>query len=299
MAFTTDSAFNRATTNVLLPKEVSSEIWSKTIESSAVMQLSNRIDLPGAGIEFQTITGDPEADWVNEMDEKPVGKAEFGSKAMKGYTMALIMPFSNQFRRDLGRLYDEIVARAPQALGTKLDQTVFGGGTAPGELFDTMADIDEVVVDPTNLWESLVTADALIAEGDGLLNGWAIAPQFKSQLLTATDNVGRPLFINSFTADNNVPAVMGHPTYVKKGVYLAGGANEGGDQLGFAGDWSNALFGVVEDISTSITDQATINIDGTQVNLWQRNMFAMRFEFEVGFRIKYPEQFVKLVSANN
>lgn len=296
MAFDKNSAFNRETSGILLPKEVSNEIWAKTIESSAVMQLARRIELPGAGVEFQTITGDPEANWVNEMDEKPIGKAEFGTKAMKGYTMAVILPFSNQFRRDKARLYDEMISRAPQALGTKLDQTVFGGGTAPGELFDTMADVDEVVLDPSKVWESLVAADALISEGDGILNGWAISPQMKSTLLTATDNVGRPLFITSMNADNSVPALMGHPTHVKKGVYLTGGGDDGGDQVGFAGDWTNALYGVVEDITTSITDQATINIDGTQVNLWQRNMFAVRFEFEVGFRLKYPEHFVKFVT---
>ena len=42
---------NRETTGVVLPVEVSSEIWTKTIEESAVMQLSRRIELPGAGMD--------------------------------------------------------------------------------------------------------------------------------------------------------------------------------------------------------------------------------------------------------
>lgn len=298
-------AMNRNTTGVVLPTEVSSEIWKKTIEESAVMQLSRRIDLPGAGMEFPMITGEPEANWVNETDKKPISNHSTGSKKMKGYTMAVIVPFSNQFRRDAARLYDEMVASAPKSLGTKLDKTVFGGDTKPGELFDTMADVASVDIE-SDTWKGLVTADAMVSAGDGILNGWAIAPQAKTMLLTATDTQKRPLFINSMTSDNSVPALMGQPTHVKKGVYIAGKAAipASGDkaavpavpaQLGFAGDWSSALYGVVEDIKTSIAEQATITIDGEPVNLWEQNMFAVRFEFEVGFRMKYPEHFVKLV----
>lgn len=205
-------AITRETTNVLLPKEVSSEIWAKTIESSAVMQLSRRIELPGAGVEFQMITGEPEANWVAETEQKPVSNHTLDSKAMKGYTMAVIIPFSNQFKRDKARLYDEMVARAPMALGTKLDKTVFGGDTKPGELFDTLADVTAVDVE-SDTWAGLVTADATIAAGDGILNGWAIAPKAKSMLLTAKDSIGRPLFIDSMTNTNSVPALMGQPTH--------------------------------------------------------------------------------------
>lgn len=66
------SAMNRGTTGVVLPNEVSSEIWKKTVEESAVMQLARRIELPGAGLEFPMITGEPTANWVNETEAKPV-----------------------------------------------------------------------------------------------------------------------------------------------------------------------------------------------------------------------------------
>lgn len=281
---------NRKTSNVVLPAEVSTEIWQKTVESSAVMQLAQRVTLPGAGMEWQMITGQPEAGWVGEGAVKPKSQHTLGSKNMKGYTMAVIIPFSNQFRRDKSALYDAMIASAPSALGTKLDQTVFGGGEAPGELFDTMKDIAAVDVE-TNAWDGLVAADATISAGDGVLNGWAISPQLKSTLLKEKDGNGRPLFINSITGENSVPQILSAPTYVKKGVYLPGTPN----QLGIAGDWTSALYGVVEDISFAISDQATLQIGEETVNLWERNMFAVRFEFEVGFRMKYPEHFVKLV----
>ena len=54
--------------------------------------------------------------------------------------------------------------------------------------------------------------------------------------------------------------------------------------IGYAGDWTQAKYGIVEDVQISISDQATLTIDDEQVNLWERNMFAVRAEIEFGFR---------------
>lgn len=45
-----------------------------------------------------------------------------------------------------------------------------------------------------------------------------------------------------------------------------------------------AVWGTVEGMEISFSDQATL-VDGTTtINLWQQNMFAVRAEIEVGFR---------------
>ena len=280
---------SRETTGVALPFQLSTEIWSKAQEASAVMQLARRVTLPGAGLEFQTITGDPSASWVDETGIKPNDKHTFGSKKMKGYTLALIEPFSNQFKRDKAALYNEVINRMPGILAKKLDETVFAvnGATAPGENFDTLTDASSISVGTGSIWDALVTADATIAANDGILNGWAIAPAGKSALLTAKDTTGRPLFIDSMTSENNVASIMGHPAYVRKGIADT-------DVLGFAGDWTSDVYGVVEDIQLDIADQATLTSGSTTINLFERNMFAVRFEMEVGFVLKDAKHFVKL-----
>lgn len=286
---------NTGTTGVLLPPEVSSEIWSKTQEASAVMRLAQRVTLPGVGQEFQTITGDVEPNWVSETALKPISKPTFGKRSWKGYKMAVVLPFSNEFRRDADRLYQEIIGRVPNTFGKKFDETVMGVSEKPGELFDTFADTQSVDIE-TDPWAGLVEADAMVSDADGILDGWALAPKAKSVLLNAKDNMGRPLFINSMTADNTVGALMGSPTYFSKGVYVAEDTNPA--QLGIAGDWTAARYGVVDDINMKLSDQAVLHTDGGEIYLWQQNMFAVLFEFTVGFMIQWPEQFVKLTGAN-
>ena len=122
------------TTSISLPGAVSSEIWQKTQEGSAVMRLARKIELPGLGVTIPVITGDPEAGWVGETEKKPVKRGTLATKQMTPYTLAVIVPFSNQFKRDLPNLYDALIQRLPLALGKKFDQTVFGGNCAEFQL---------------------------------------------------------------------------------------------------------------------------------------------------------------------
>lgn len=290
---------SRSTTGIVLTPAQSQEIWSSAEYESAVLQLATRVDLPGAGVSVDIITGDPVANWVGETNIKPLSRPTFGSKLMTPYTAAVIVPFSNQFKRDKAALYNEIVRKLPQALALKLDQTVFGGAATPGSNFDTLAAAATVGI-AGNTWKGLVAADQAIATGGGSLNGWALSPQARGLLLGATDTQNRPLFINNLQTDGVVPALMGHPVYTSKGVFLAdyNGVTAGTDnQLGFAGDWSSAHVGVVENITLSISEQASVTDGGTVLNLWERNMFAVRAEFEVGFRIRDIAHFARLSNA--
>ena len=286
---------NRSTSGITLTPEQTSEIWSAAEYASAVMQLAQKVDLPGSGVSVPIITGEPEAEWVSETDEKPVSRPTFADKLMTPYTAAVIVPFSNQFRRDKAALYNEIVSKLPQALARKFDATVFGAASgAPGSNFDTLGGAASVGI-AGDTYAGLVAADQAVAAGGGILNGWALSPQARGLLLGAVDADGRPLFTGS-AADGSVPRLLGAPTAVTKGVY-APGAGEGAARLGFAGDWTSAHYGVVEDIQLDISDQATINDGGTQLNLWQRNMFAVRVEFEVGFRVRDLAHFAQLTNA--
>ena len=269
-------------TTIALPGQVSSEIWQKTQESSAVMGLARRIALPGLGVTIPVITGDPEAAWVGETDKKPVKRGTLATKQMTPYTLAVIVPFSNQFRRDLPGLYDALVQRLPNALGKKFDQTVFGGVTAPGSNFDTLKACTAQEIG-TDAYKGLVAADADVAAHDGILSGWVLSPQGKAVLLNAVDGNKRPLFINS-VAEGAVPMILGARAGYSKGAYIADSTSAKKNVVGFGGDWTQAVYGTVEGVQITISDQAILEDGSTTINLFQQNMFAVRAEIEVGFR---------------
>jgi HK97 family phage major capsid protein len=266
-------------TNITLPVDVAQEIMQKTQEGSAIMQLANQIVLPGRGAAINVITSDPEASWVSETAAKPVSNPGVTTKVMRAYKLAVIVPFSNEFKRDVASLYDALVARLPKALALKFDATVFGKGDKPGDDFDNFANVTKQSL-ASDAYGGLVAADTDIAIHGGVTNGYAISPQMKGVLLSALDKNDRPLFINS-VAEGAIPQILGNPTYLTKAAFISGSPSV----VGIVGDWTQAMYGTVEGVQISISDQATLDIDAEhKINLFQQNMFAVRAEIEVGFR---------------
>lgn len=276
----TGQATNR--TNIDLPVDVSNEILQKTQESSAVMQLARKITLPGRGAAINVITGDPVATWVGETAAKPVSNPGLETKVMRGYKLAVIVPFSDEFRRDVPSLYNALVQRLPGALGAKFDATVFGNGDKPGSDFDNFATVTAQSL-ASDVYQGLVAADTDVALHGGIANGYVISPQMKGLLLGATDDNKRPLFVNN-VAEGAVPVILGARTETRKAAFIAGSPNK----VGFVGDWTQAMYGIVEGIKVDISTEATLTYtDGGEtktINLFQQNMFAVRAEMEIGFR---------------
>lgn len=290
---TTNLDVRRGTSGVVLPETVLSTVLQNVQENSFIMQASQNLTIPGTGVKMNVITGDPEPAWVDETNEKAVSTPTFSNKVMTPYKMAVIVPFSNEFRRDANTLYSAVVERVPLALAKKYDQTVFFG-EAPGANFDTLASVDAVDIQ-ADTYDTLVSAVTDITVNYGTPNAFVFAPQASNILLGTKDAQERPLFIQNVNTTGSVGQILGIPAYYRHAAYKAG--SSAANTMGFLGDWSNAYVGMVQNVTVEFSDQATIN-DGTNtINLWQRNMFALRCEMEVGFIVKDANHYVRLTDT--
>lgn len=298
MAITgTGTPINRS--NIQLPNEVSAEILQKTQEASIVMRLARQIPLPGNGVQIPVIASDPAAEWVTETGAKPVSTPTLDKKIMQAHKLAVIVPFSNEFRRDASALYNALIARLPAVLAEKFDQTVFFGPSS-GTLanFDNLSAVTGYDLGATgaSTYAGLVAADGAISAQGGVMNGIALAPQGKSALLGAVDGENRPLF-NTVT-ENGITRVLGAPVQISKAAYKAGTTSPAvADVVGIAGDWNHAMYGTVEGIQIRYSSDATLAVSGGTINLFQQNMFAVLVEIEVGF-VAEPAYFAKLTKAH-
>lgn len=288
-------------TNIQLPNEVSQEILQKTQDASVIMKLARQIALPGRGAQIPVIASDPEAAWVAETGVKPVSNPTLDKKIMQAHKLAVIVPFSDEFRRDAGALYDALVSRLPGVLAEKFDNTVFFG-PASGTLanFDNFASVTGYALDTANktAYDGLVAADTAISAAGGIVNGFVLAPQGRGVLLASTDGDGRPLFVNS-VAEGAVDKILGASAYMSKAAYKAGTSGTGAtpDIVGFAGDWTKALYGTVAGVQITYSSDATLTSGNTTINLFQQNMFAVRAEIEIGF-VAETGYFAKLTRAH-
>jgi HK97 family phage major capsid protein len=302
---------SRKTTNVIFDPDVSSEIITKAQEESSIMQLAGKMAIAPEGKKFQTITGDPSPEWVAETNDKPVDFFAFGTKTVIPYKMALIVPFSMEFRRDKGALYNECIRRVPKLFGKEFDATAMST-TAPGTGFDVFGSASKATIlpDTTNhidVYDRFLAVDSTIGAADGIMNGIALAPQGRSVVLGAKDGQGYPIFTPGVES-GQLGNILGANVSVKKGVYVAGVASTGaGDAgtpaiVGIAGDWDEAQWGVIGQLTGSISEEATLtytdaNSQTVTLALWQKNMFAVRFEIELALMIRDINKFVLLTGA--
>lgn len=290
---TTKIDLNRGSNSMALPPELSREVWAAVEHESAVMQLAQRVNLPGRGQSIPVISADATATFIAESTEKHVSNATVSLKTMTPYKVACIELFSEEFIRDLDGLYEELVRRAPAAIAKAFDSTVFHG-TAPGTGFDVLTSATAVGISDgvsQTTYGQLVSALETIATY-GNMNGIALAPQGKAIILGAVDQAGRPIFIDS-ARDGEIGRILGSRVVDASETYVSGTPNV----VGIAGDWTQARYGIVNGINISVSRDATVNDGTNQINLWQRNMVGIRVEAEVGFVVRQAGAFVRLTDA--
>lgn len=286
MAFsTTPVDLYRGSNSMALPTELARDIWGVVEQRSAVMQLAQRIELPGRGLSIPVLNEYPMAEFVGETHEKPVGAPEPSLVTMRPYKIACIVPFSKELLRDAPAFYEEIRRVLPQAIGQTFDGAVFNGPT-PGTGFDTLAASGFVGVDIAadatgNTYQKLVAAAAGIAMNYGYsVNGIAVNAYGKATLMSAVDANGYPMF--NTAADGSLGNVIG--ARVVDAPAIDATDDDGNECFGWMGDWTRAHYGLVNDIEFSVSDQATLNDgNGGLIHLWQRNMVGLRAECEIGF----------------
>lgn len=285
------------TTSATLPEDLSNEIFANVQDQSAIMQLATPIELPGRGMTIPVVTGDPEASFTAEGEEAKVSNTSLGVKEMKPYKLTVIELFSNEFKDNYEAIFAELQNRLPGAIGRKVDSTIMYG-TAPGTGFDTLADAESVDLS-VKPYDGFVDALEKVSNANGDLNGWVLSPKARTLLLKAKDSQQRPLFITnpSVEGKDGGSSVLAIPSLFSRAAYQAKNQGKTPELVGVGGDWTGARFGLVKDITISMADQATINAGGTTMNLYQRDMFALKCTFMFGFVARDKAQFVRLANG--
>lgn len=168
---------NRATTGVYLTPEQSNEIWTDTLNQSAVTQLATKVALPGRGAAYDTLTDTGAATWVGETEEIAVDRPHIGNKIMKPFKLAKIIPVSNEFVRDKSALWNTIKTRASQAIAQGIDETFLTGviGLPSQSNVDSLSDAKTVSIGKGG-YKDFANIATTVLENDGDFNGVALSP---------------------------------------------------------------------------------------------------------------------------
>ncbi|MGW4663187.1 phage major capsid protein [Streptosporangium sandarakinum] len=288
-----DNLTSRTDAAALIPEEVSKEMLGKATESSAVLSLFKRVPVGRAQVRFPVLSALPTAYFVaGDTGLKQTTEINWSNKYLNIEEIATIMPVPDNVLADVdANIWDEAMPLLVEAFGRVLDAAVFFGTNAPSS-WPTYIH-SAITAAGNNVTEgSAATAggfygdiDKLYAavEGDGYeVNGFVGATSVKSKLRMARDSQGRKL--DEARVSGNLMTLDGLPiVYPMRGMFAS---TTGAPRL-FAGDWSQFVVGVRQDITMKILDQAVIqdNTGAIVYNLAQQDMTAIRLTFRVGWQV--------------
>ena len=293
-----------------IPKERAQAYFDEARKSSIVQQLVRQIPLGASGVEIPYSTAKAAAGWVSEAGQKPTTESAMALATITPKKLAAISVVSAEVVRANPANYMEILrADIAEAFAIAFDAAAIHGTNTP---FGANSYIAATTRDKVEVGTTATTAGGVfgdlnlvlkeLVDNSKRLTGFAFDRKAEPVLNGATDSIGRPLFINGALTDVasviTPGQVMGRPAYLGDGIatdIVAGTPNTGGI-IGFGGDWSKAVWGVVGGITYDVSTEATVTLGTDLVSLWEHNLVAIRAEAEYGWLLQDKDAFVAITN---
>lgn len=294
-----------------LPPHIAQAYFDIARRNSVVQQLARQVPLGIAGEAVPVVTAKPTADWVAEGAKKPATLGSLTLKTMAPQKLAAIAVISQEVvRADPGGYVERLQADLGESFAIAFDLATLhnlgGGGTGTGPFTTYIdqttksAELGATTQGNGGVYVDLVEAvDEIISSKNAynrhrIVTGFALDLQMETRLRRAVATTGEPLWTDLPTATepNSITSsgsLLGRRSFMGEGV-----ANAANTILGYAGDWTQAVWGTVGGISYSVSDQATVTINGSLVSLWENNLFAIRAEAQYGFLVNDVDAFIQL-----
>ncbi|KTS90678.1 head protein [Microbacterium testaceum] len=273
---------------------------------STVQQLARQVPLGINGAEIPVVTSKPTAGWVAEGGQKPATNGALSLKTITPKKLAAIAVVSAEVvRANPGNYMNILRDDIAEAFAIAFDAAALHGTNSPfgaGNNIDaTTKTVELGTTSKSNggVYGDIVAGLSLLVNDGKKLTGFAFDRKVEPTFLSATDNNGRPLFVETpleDTASVVTPGrLIGRPAFIGDGLttpIVTGTPNTGGN-VGYGGDWSQAVWGTVGGISYDVSTQSTVTINGALVSLWENNLVAIRAEAEYGWLVNDPQAFVE------
>ena len=267
--------------------------FEKARYASSVMQLARQVPLGASGQEIVVPTGKATAGWVNEAGKKPTTETSIGVKGFTPHKIAAISVVSAEVvRANPGNYMQLLQDEIAQSFAEAFDAAALHGD---GPFAASVSDTTKSVSLAPSAYDGVVEALDVLAKDGKKLNGFAFDRVVEATFLGEKDGVDRPLFVD--TPLENTASAVTPGRIIGRSSFLGDGVAKN-DVVGFAGDWSQLVWGTVGGIKFDVSTQATVTLNGELVSLFENNLVAIRAEAEYGLLINDVEAFVSITGAS-
>lgn len=292
----------RSNAEALIPDEVSREILQSLPQESMVMQLGRRLpNLSTQQRSMPVLNGLLTAGFVDgDTGLKTTSSVDWTNVRLKAEEIAVIIPIPEAVLDDADYdIWGEIRPRIGEEFARVFDGAVLFGTNKPQDWPDGVVpqaiakghsvDLSTEQASNFDLYDVLlgtITGDAPgvcgQVEEDGFdVNGYVAARSMKSKFRGLRDSGGQPIYMRSMQ-DRTRYELDGEPLYFPRN-----GTFNTDEALVIAGDWTNLVWALRQDITYKILDQAVIQDASGNIiyNLAQQDMVAMRAVMRVAWAL--------------
>ncbi|MFJ6415015.1 phage major capsid protein [Terribacillus saccharophilus] len=287
--------------NGQIPTEQSTLVLKDFMQNSAVMQLATYEEMTKPKKQFSYLADGPGAYWVGEAEKIQTSKATWLQAEMEAKKLGVIIPVSKEFLNyTVSDFFNQMRPAIAEAFYTKFDQAALFGNNSPyaagTSVFERITASGNTLAQGSagSLYSELNGLMALVEDGDNDPNGFTTTRRFRKDLRGAVDQNGIPVFN---TANQGVAnQLLGLPVgYVNGKSWDYSKANL------ITGDWQYARYGILQGIEYAVSQDATLTTiadeNGDPINLFERDMFALRATMHVGFMTLKDDAFAALTPA--
>ncbi len=277
---------DRTDVDALVEVQVANEIFEGVIKHSKALSMFKRLpNMTSDKTKLRVLDSLPVTYFVDETNNngrKNITKMAWDKKYINAAELAVIVPIKENDLADSSiDIWAAIKPRLEEALGKKIDNAIFNGVEKPADWRD-------------GLIPSIIAVGAEVNATDNLYSDINdVMVKVETSGYNVTDLLGGVELKGKFRMllDKNGQPVKGTEIDGLKRSFLDNGAWDSKNSVLVAGDFSQAVYSIRQDITYKVLDQAIIQDPSTGeilYNLAQDDMVALRVTMRLGWEIPNP-----------
>lgn len=279
-----------------IPEEQGTLILKETMNNSVMMQLAKYEPMTKQKKTFQYLAEGVGAYWVGEGEVIQTSKPQWLTATMEAKKLGVIIPVSREFLQySVTNFFNEVRPLIAEAFYKKFDEATILNFDNPfvQSLQESITDAGHIVTGDIN-GDNFFDLTDLVNDDGFDVNAYISKKQNRSLLRRVVDGFTQEdgtitdpvrLYNRGANTLDGSPVADLDSTNMDKGEL-------------FAGNFNYVRYGIPYNLNYSISEEAQLSsiVDesGQPINLWERELMAIRATMDVGFMVLKDEAFAKI-----
>lgn len=268
-------------------------VLREVMETSKIMQLGKYQEMDGTEKDFVFWADKPGAYWVGEGQKIETSKATWLEAKMRAYKLGVIVPVTKEFLNyTYSDFFEAMKPMIAEAFARKFDEAgILNVGDNPfNKSIEQSVQAAGNVINGEYNEDNLLDLEALVENNDYDTNAFISKRTNRRALSSIVDSVSNERLFEKGKGRNAIDTLDGLPVVNLK-------SRDYKENVIYTGDFNQLFYGIPQRIEYKIDDTSQLSTikdgNGEPINLFERDMYALRATMHVAVHIADDNAFAK------